>query len=115
MEHIIYFGQIVMLNQQQVIFCSIASNVNIYLGGNHRPDWVTTYPSGHIHKNIFNRIGHPCTKRDVIICNDTWIGANVTIMSGVNIGDDVVIANNSHVVKNVESYSLSWRKSSKIH
>jgi virginiamycin A acetyltransferase len=27
-------------------------------------------------------------------------------MSGITIGDGVVIANNSHVVKNVESYSL---------
>ena len=35
-----------------------------------------------------------------------WIGENVTIMSGVTIGDGVVIANNSHVVKNVEPYSL---------
>ena len=25
-------------------FCSIANNVNIYLGGNHRCDYVTTYP-----------------------------------------------------------------------
>lgn len=25
-------------------FCSIAPNVNIYLGSNHRTDWVTTYP-----------------------------------------------------------------------
>ena len=31
-------------------FCSIASNVKVYLGGNHRTDWVTTYPFGHIHK-----------------------------------------------------------------
>ena len=34
-------------------FCSIASNCNVYLGGNHRTDWVTTYPFGHIHANIF--------------------------------------------------------------
>jgi hypothetical protein len=33
-------------------FCSIASGVTIYLGGNHRHDWVTTYPFGHIHQNI---------------------------------------------------------------
>ena len=33
-------------------FCSIANNCNIYLGGNHRTDWVSTYPFGHIHKNI---------------------------------------------------------------
>ena len=90
-------------------FCSIAGNVIIYLGGNHRTDWVTTYPFGNIHKNIFdnfNGIGHPATKGDVIIGNDVWIGSNVTIMSGVTIGDGSVIANNSHVVKNVEPYSL---------
>ena len=90
-------------------FCSIAPNVNIYLGGNHRTDCVTTYPFGHIHQNIFNKfngVGHPSTKGDVIIGNDVWIGSNVTIMAGVAIGDGVVIANNSHVVKNVEPYSL---------
>lgn len=32
-------------------FCSIAGNCNVYLGGNHRLDWVTTYPFGHIHIN----------------------------------------------------------------
>jgi acetyltransferase-like isoleucine patch superfamily enzyme len=90
-------------------FCSIAVNVNIYLGGNHRIDWVTTYPFGHIHANIFNNfngVGHPSTKGDVIIGNDVWIGENVTIMSGITIGDGVVIANNSHVVKDIEPYSL---------
>ena len=99
-------------NDAQLIvgnFCSIAGNVNIYLGGNHRTDWVTTYPFGHIHKKVFTTfdgVGHPSTKGDVIIGNDVWIGSNVTIMSGVTIGDGVVIANNSHVVKNVEPYSL---------
>jgi acetyltransferase-like isoleucine patch superfamily enzyme len=90
-------------------FCSIAGNVNIYLGGNHRTDWVTTFPFGHIHQNVFNSfngLGHPSTKGDVIIGNDVWIGADVTIMSGVKIGDGAVIANNSHVVKNIEPYSL---------
>ena len=90
-------------------FCSIAANVNIYLGGNHRTDWVTTYPFGHINQHVFNNFngaGHPATKGSVIIGNDVWIGNNVTIMSGVTIGDGVVIANNSHVVKNVEPYSL---------
>lgn len=90
-------------------FCSIAGNVNIYLGGNHRTEWVTTFPFGHIHQNVFNSfngLGHPSTKGDVIIGNDVWIGAGVTIMSGVKIGDGSVIANNSHVVKNIEPYSL---------
>lgn len=89
-------------------FCSIAQNVTVYLGGNHRHDFVTTYPFGLIHENIFNFIGkHPMTKKeDVIIGNDVWIAENVIIMSGVTIGDGAVIANNSHVVKDVEPYSI---------
>ena len=90
-------------------FCSIAGNVKILLGGNHRTDWVTTFPFGHIHTNVFNTFdgkGHPSTKGDVIIGNDVWIGMNVTIMSGINIGDGAVIANSSVVVKNVETYSI---------
>jgi acetyltransferase-like isoleucine patch superfamily enzyme len=90
-------------------FCSIASNVKVYLGGSHRTDWITTYPFGHRLQNKFNNFngnGHPKTNGDVIVGNDVWIGANVTIMSGVNIGDGAVIANNSHIVKNVEPYSI---------
>ena len=81
----------------------------IYLGGNHRIDWVTTFPFGHIHQsqfNAFNGSGHPSTKGDVNIGNDVWIGSNVTIMSGITIEDGAVIANNSHIVKNVGAYSL---------
>jgi acetyltransferase-like isoleucine patch superfamily enzyme len=90
-------------------FCSIASGVTIYLGGNHRTDWVSTYPFGHVNQNIFDNYygdGHPSTKGNVTIGNDVWIGENVTIMSGVTIEDGAVIANNSHVVQNVKAYSL---------
>lgn len=90
-------------------FCSIADNVKIFLGGNHRKDWVTTYPFGHIHKDVFNKFdgkGHPATKGDVIIGNDVWISSGATIMSGVNIGSGAIIANNAHVVKNVEPYAI---------
>lgn len=91
-------------------FCSIADGVQIYLGGNHRSDWVTTYPFGHIHQGIFNSFngeGHPATKGDVIIGDDVWIAAGVRIMSGVRIGTGAIIANNSHVVKDVEPYSIT--------
>ena len=90
-------------------FCSIASNCVIYLGGNHRSDWISTYPFGHINREIFNKFdgsGHPKTNGDVVIGNDVCIGNNVTIMSGVTIGDGAVIAANSHVVKDVEPYSM---------
>lgn len=90
-------------------FCSIAENVRIFCGGNHRTDWVTTYPFGHINTNVFDAKvghGHPGSKGGVTIGHDVWIASNVTIMSGVTIGSGAVIANNSHVVKDVEPYSI---------
>lgn len=90
-------------------FCCIGRNLEVYLGGNHRTDWVTTYPFGSLYQDVFNKfngLGHPSTKGNVMIGNDVWIADNVTIMSGVTIGDGAVVANNSHVVKDVEPYTV---------
>lgn len=90
-------------------FCSIADNVIIFLGGNHREDWITTYPfSGmtHIWSDATNIIGHPSTKGDVIIGNDVWIGSHVVILSGVKIGDGAVIGAYAVVTKDVEPFSI---------
>ncbi len=98
-------------------FCSIAAEVKIFLGGNHRVDWVTTYPFGHRLEKIFNKFngeGHPHSNGDVIIGNDVWIGSNVTIMSGIKIGDGAVIANNSHVVKNIDPYTIVGGNPAKV-
>lgn len=91
-------------------FCSIATNLVIFLGGNHRIDWVSTYPFGIANEKgaFLNKIksGHPKTNGDVIIGNDVWIGSDVTIMSGVTIGDGAVIGNNSHIVTDVKPYAV---------
>lgn len=90
-------------------FCSIAHNCFIYLSGGHNTQWITTYPFGHLHKETFPTYdgkGHPVFKGDVTIGNDVWIGGNVTIMPGVTIGDGAVIANRSHVVKDVPPYTI---------
>ena len=84
-------------------FCSIAENVKIFLGGTHRTDWVTTYP---IHSKLGCGNNNNSTNGDVIVGNDVYICHGVTIMSGVTIGDGAIIAANSHVVKNVEPYSI---------
>ena len=90
-------------------FCSIADEVTIMLGGNHRTDWVTTYPfnvlSEHFPK-ASNLKGHPATKGDVWIGNDVWIGRGVTVLSGVHIGDGAVIGANAVVSKDVEPYAV---------
>ncbi len=90
-------------------FCSLAATFTIFVGANHNVDWITTYPFGHINRDIFNASdghGHPQSKGDVIIGNDVWIGWGVTIMSGVHIGDGAVIGANSHVISNVKPYSV---------
>lgn len=90
-------------------FCSISDGFRVFLGGNHNIDWVTTYPFGHTHTDVFNMFdgtGHPSSKGDVVIGNDVWIGYNVTVLSGVKIGDGAVIGTNSLVIKDVEPYSV---------
>lgn len=92
-------------------FCSIAENQLIFLGGNHRSDWSTTFPFGHIFKEEFpageiNGKGHPATKGHVIIENDVWIGQGCTIMSGIKIASGSIIAANSNVVKDVNPYTI---------
>ena len=90
-------------------YCSIASGVTIFLGGNHRVDWITTYPFSVLNKEFpkgRNIIGHPATKGDVIIGNDVWVGKSVTIMSGVRISDGTVLAANSLITKNVGAYEI---------
>ncbi len=90
-------------------FCSIAQNVTIFLGGNHRIDWVSTYPFKEVFTDfpMLNNIeGHPSTNGSVIIKNDVWIGRNVIIMSGIEIDDGAVIAAGSVVTKNVGAYEV---------
>ncbi|WP_289045539.1 CatB-related O-acetyltransferase [uncultured Olleya sp.] len=98
-------------------FCSIADNVTIFLGGNHRTDWISTYPFN-VLKDYFpkasNIEGHPSTKGDVIIGNDVWIGNGVTIMSGISIGDGAVLAAGSVVVKNVGDYEIHGGNPAKL-
>ena len=88
-------------------FCSIAEGVTVMLGGNHRTDWVTTYPFNSLLPGFYGNIkGHPATKGDVWIGNDVWIGRGALILSGVHIGDGAVIGANSVVTHHVYPYSL---------
>lgn len=90
-------------------FCSIAGDVTIFLGGNHRPDWISTYPFNIVFKGhpvSSNIVGHPSSKGDVIIKNDVWIGAGATILSGVTIGNGAVVGARSVVTRNIGDYEM---------
>jgi acetyltransferase-like isoleucine patch superfamily enzyme len=90
-------------------YCSIAAGVSIFLGGNHRTDWVTTYPFSAINDTwpeAVGIVGHPHSRGDVVIGNDVWLGAQSTIMSGVKIGDGAVVAAHAVVTKDVAPYAI---------
>ena len=89
-------------------FCSIGEHVQIYLGGNHHTDWLTTYPFNVLLKDQYPGIDGECaaTKGDVIIGNDVWIANDVLILSGVTIGDGAVIAAGAVVVNDVPPYEI---------
>lgn len=87
-------------------YCSIAKNVQIFMGGIHRGDWVTTYPFHAFFKEAAHIKNAELSNGDVLIGNDVWLCENVTILSGVSIGDGAVIANGAVVTKNVAPYEI---------
>ncbi len=87
-------------------FCSFAEGVKILLGGEHRIDWVTTYPLSILFDQADHYPGHPRTKGDVIIGNDVWVAMDAMIFSGVKIGNGAVISARSIVVKDVPAYAV---------
>jgi acetyltransferase-like isoleucine patch superfamily enzyme len=88
-------------------YCSIADNVQIFLGGNHRTDWVSTYPFS---KAVGWRddpiVAAAATKGDVVIGNDVWIGSGAAILSGVTLGDGCVVGAFAVVTKDVPPYAI---------
>jgi len=89
-------------------FCSIAESVEIFLGGNHRTDWVSTYPFPVQREWPDAKAikGHPGTNGDVVIGNDVWLGAGCVILSGVTIGDGAVVGCRAVVTRNVPEYAI---------
>lgn len=90
-------------------FCSIAHDVTIFLGGNHRVDWISLYPFDTSHPSwpgARRTESSLVSKGDVTIGNDVWIGGGTTIMSGVSIGHGSAIGAGSVVTTDVEPYSI---------
>jgi acetyltransferase-like isoleucine patch superfamily enzyme len=88
-------------------YCSIGTNVIIFLGSEHRIDWVSTYPFPFLWAEAKSIPGHPSTKGDVVIGNDVWIGFGVTILSGATIGDGAAIGASSVVARDVPPYAIA--------
>ncbi|WP_439499826.1 CatB-related O-acetyltransferase [Bosea sp. (in: a-proteobacteria)] len=88
---------------------SIADNVEILLGGNHRTDWATTYPFPALPglwPAAAGMGGHDATRGDVTIGHDVWLGSQAMILSGVTIGHGAVVAARAVVTRDVAPYAI---------
>lgn len=88
-------------------FCSIAEEVVILGGGEHRMDWVTTFPLRIAFADpLSGRDGHPANKGPTVIGNDVWISYGATILSGVRVGHGAVIGARAVVTRDVPDYAV---------
>jgi acetyltransferase-like isoleucine patch superfamily enzyme len=88
-------------------WCSLAGDIEIMPGGNHRVDTVTSYPIQRLFGlDGFEQAGQPWSKGDVEIGNDVWIGRGAKILGGLTVGDGAVIAAWSVVTHSVEPYTI---------
>ena len=88
-------------------FVSIAHGVEIFVGGNHRTDWVSTYPF-RIVLDLPGALedGVPATRGDVVIGSDVWIAKGAKVLSGVRIGHGAVVGAYSVVARDVRPYAV---------
>jgi chloramphenicol O-acetyltransferase type B len=87
-------------------YCSFAKGSKIFLGGEHRTDWVTTYPFSAIDPRFMAIKGHPRSRGNVVVGNDVWFGREAVVMSGVTIGDGAVVGARALVTKDVPAYAI---------
>lgn len=88
---------------------SIADAVEILLGGNHRTDWVTTYPFPvwpDLWPGAAGIQGSHATRGNVVIGHDVWLGSQCMVLSGVTIGTGAVVAARSVVTRDIPPYAI---------
>ncbi len=89
-------------------FCSIAPNSFIISYSLHSPDMLSTSTS------LGGNISYTDHGWPINIGNDVWIGANVTILPGVTVGNGAIIGAWSIVTKNIPPYAIAVWNPAKV-
>ncbi len=87
-------------------YTSIAEQVEIFLGGHHRSDWITTYPFPAMIEEAQHVPEYAVSRGDVVIGSDVWLCTNSIILSGVTVGHGAVVAAGAVVSRDVAPYSI---------
>lgn len=87
-------------------YTSIAEQVEIFLGGHHRTEWVSTYPFPAMVPEAAGIQGYAVSRGDVLIGSDVWLCSKAIILSGVTVGHGAVIAAGAVVSQDVAPYSV---------
>lgn len=87
-------------------YTSIASGVRILLGGEHRTDWLSTYPFPAMISGLEDIKDYSRSKGDVVIGSDCWICTGATILSGVTIGHGAIVAAGAMVTRDVPPFAV---------
>jgi acetyltransferase-like isoleucine patch superfamily enzyme len=88
-------------------YTSIAEGVEFVLGGNHRPEWVSTYPF-RVRFDLPGAYddGHPRPEADMRIGSDVWLGRDAMVAPGVAVGDGAVVGARAIVTRDVRPYAI---------
>jgi acetyltransferase-like isoleucine patch superfamily enzyme len=88
-------------------YCSLHHTAVIFVGGEHRGDWVTTAALREILR-LPGRFesGLPHTRGDVVLGNDVYLGYEAFVRSGVTIGDGAIVAARAVVTRDVEPFAI---------
>jgi acetyltransferase-like isoleucine patch superfamily enzyme len=101
----------------QIMHCvTIDANYYVEIGDNTMlAPFSYIVDNNHSYKDIHIPIRDQGSEyASVTIGKNCWIGAHVIILSGVSIGDHVVVAANSTVTKNIPSFSIAAGSPAKI-
>lgn len=84
---------------------TFGEDVDIFVGGNHRTDWVATFGIREVFDLPGAFVDNPWSKGDVVIGNDAVIGRGVKIFSGVTVGEGAMVRPYSIVVGDVAPHT----------
>ena len=71
-------------------------------------------PPGRYMKSVTDAEKPPCCDADVVIGDDVWIGANVTILKGVHIGRSAIIAAGAVVTHDIPEFAIAGGVPAKV-